>query len=337
MSSFVLGIETSCDETALSLLVFDGSDVKILQEEILSQVSLHKAYGGVVPELASREHMKALPLLAEGIFTKFGINTSDLSMIAVTAGPGLKGCLLMGTSFAQGLAFPEAVDLVGVNHIEGHILSLVLDNPDLKFPFLALIVSGGHTELIWVEGVGKYIVAGRTLDDAAGEAFDKSANLLGFSYPGGAKLAELADSVPKSRYCLPVAMRGEQDFSFSGLKTAVALLVKREERWKEEEKVRAELAKAIQTAIVESLVIKVEAYCRQYKIKRVGVAGGVSANKELRSRISRIEGINAFFPLKKHCSDNGSMIAYAGYMRKILGLNCYDDCIVRPQWRVEDL
>lgn len=223
----VLGIETSCDETSLAILDFKSlKEHSLLAEEILSQTKVHLEYGGVVPELAAREHLSNLPLLYDKVIKDSGIQETDLDLIAVTSGPGLKGCLLMGLSFAQGLAKGLEKDLYAIHHIEGHILAPFLNNKQLNFPYLALVVSGGHTQIVQVEEVGRYKILGKTIDDAAGEAFDKSAHLLGFDYPGGPKLAEFADSISYSRFTLPKIMPGSRDFSFSGLKTAISLLIK---------------------------------------------------------------------------------------------------------------
>ena len=228
---FILGIESSCDESAAAILQYeiDSSDVHIVSEFISSQVALHQSYGGVVPELAAREHLRNLPFVVSEVLDRAKLAVKDLSSIAVSRGPGLKGCLLMGLNFARGLALSATVPLIGVNHIEAHLLSARLDNPDLEYPFLALIVSGGHTEVHYVPEVGKYELIARTIDDAAGEAFDKSANLLGFPYPGGAALAALAGEASSSRFKLPKVMRESEGFSFSGLKTAIALLVRKHE------------------------------------------------------------------------------------------------------------
>ncbi len=226
----VLGIETSCDETAVALIRY-GTDGRheLLGEIISSQNNIHEQYGGVVPELASREHLKNLPLLYDALLGKCQVDLSAVDLIGVTQGPGLKGCLLIGLSFGQGLAEASGKPMLGVNHIEGHLLAPRLDNPSLEFPYMCLIVSGGHTEILEVKGVGDYELVARTQDDAAGEAFDKSANLLSLPYPGGARLASLADSVTSSRFKLPKVMREQAGFSFWGLKTAFLLLTKKNE------------------------------------------------------------------------------------------------------------
>lgn len=307
----VLGVETSCDETGLALVEISGEGRGVIRGEVLaSQVSLHEKYGGVVPELASREHMRNLPILCEELFSSAGVTLSDVDAIGVTCGPGLKGCLLMGITFAQGLGLAHKIPVFPVNHIEGHILSGELHAPQLKPPYLTLVVSGGHTEILLVEGLGRYTCLCRTRDDAAGEAFDKSANLLELKYPGGARLADHADrGVSSSRFELPRVAREMDDFSFSGLKTAVALMVKRNrEAIASDPAVFAEACWAIQDAIVDPLVKKVSREVATRRIPLV-VCGGVSANKELRHRLSaRCKEVH--FPPLKHCVDNGAMIAY---------------------------
>jgi N6-L-threonylcarbamoyladenine synthase len=307
----VLGVETSCDETGLALVEVTGDGRGILRGEVLaSQVSLHERYGGVVPELASREHMRSLPILCEELFSSTGLSLGDINAIGVTCGPGLKGCLLMGITFAQGLGLSLKAPVFPVNHIEGHILSGELHAPDLKPPYLTLVVSGGHTEILLVEGLGRYTCLCRTRDDAAGEAFDKSANLLELKYPGGARLAERADKVTTtSRFSLPRVAREMEDFSFSGLKTAVALMVKRNrDAIFSDPGVFDEACWTIQDSIVDPLVKKVTKETSRLKVPLV-VCGGVSANKALRQRLSE-RWKEVYFPPMKHCVDNGAMIAY---------------------------
>lgn len=307
----ILGVETSCDETGLAILEWNGDgNVSIKGEVLASQVSLHEKYGGVVPELASREHMRSLPLLCEELFAKTGLSLDDISGIGVTCGPGLKGCLLMGITFVQGLALPRKIPVFPVNHIEGHILSGELHEPSLKPPYITLVVSGGHTEIVLVEGLGRYACLCRTRDDAAGEAFDKSANLLELPYPGGPRLASHADSAnPTKRFTLPRVAREMEDFSFSGLKTAVLLLIKRnrEEIFSNPD-VFAEVCWTIQDSIVDPLVVKTAKEVRERKLPLV-VCGGVSANSALRRRLSE-KCSPVYFPPLKHCVDNGAMIAY---------------------------
>ncbi len=333
----ILGIETSCDETGLAILEFDQHGKATSRGEVLaSQVKLHELYGGVVPELASREHMRSLPLLSAELFSSTSLSLSDIEGIGVTCGPGLKGCLLIGITYAQGLSLPRAIPLVPVNHIEGHILCGELHVEGLRPPYIALVVSGGHTEIVLVEGLGRYTALCRTRDDAAGEAFDKSANLLALPYPGGARLAALASSVSSSkRFKLPRVAREMEDFSFSGLKTAVALMIERNRKELEaDEHVRAEAAWAIQDAIVDTLVNKTTREVNKRGLPLI-VCGGVSANQELRTRLTA-SCRQVFFPPIEHCVDNGAMIAYVGgrYLREGVQLPRLE---IFSRWPVESL
>lgn len=338
----VLGIESSCDETAVALLeqAADGG-IKVLREEISSQTNIHELYGGVVPELAAREHLRNLPLMVDALLGRQKKSWQDLSLIAVTRGPGLKGCLLIGLDFAKGISVATGLPLIGVNHIEGHVLAPMLDNPALQFPYLALIVSGGHTEIVEVRGVGDYSIVARTIDDAAGEAFDKSANLLGLAYPGGAKLAALADSangrVPKDLE-LPKVMREAEGFSFSGLKTAIALLIKRRgAEISADASLRAAVAKSIQDSIVGTLMHKLARAVTQTGLKRVALSGGVSANRALREAAAALPGLSVFVPSPLHCMDNAAMIAYAGLRRFELGEKSALDMSAISRWPVESM
>jgi N6-L-threonylcarbamoyladenine synthase len=342
---FILGIETSCDETAVSVLEATDADVRaqVLSEEISSQTALHAQYGGVVPELASREHLHNLPLVMDQALSTAGKKISQIDLIAVTRGPGLLGCLLMGMHFARGLSLSLAKPLVDVNHIEAHVLSPWFDNPQLTFPYLGLVVSGGHTELHIVRGVGQYELLSRTIDDAAGEAFDKSAALLGIEYPGGPKLAALADEFAKAggklEHKLPVVMQDDVRFSFSGLKTAIALLVKRVKLKQTElapEQI-ASLAFAIQEAITEAIVAKIKAAQLKTGIKMLGISGGVSANKRLRSRLAEIPAIQLFAPSSLHCMDNASMIASLGWERYRRGKTLDMRASVLSRWPIEEV
>ncbi len=332
----ILGIETSCDETAVALLSCTPR-VEILAEEISSQVSLHQAYGGVVPELASREHLKNLNLILDTVVRRASLKLDQISKIAVTVGPGLKGCLLIGAEFAKGLALSLGKPVSGANHIEGHLLAPMLDNPELSPPYLALIVSGGHTEIVLVHRIGRYEILSRTIDDAAGEAFDKSAALLGFPYPGGPKLAALADTVLTSRFALPKISREISDFSFSGLKTAVSLLVKKHKAELDNSpELRAELSFTVQSSIVESLIHKLEKAVKQTGLNKVAISGGVAANRFLRAKVREMDGVKPYFPTEVHSTDNAAMIAYASIRREqakagVLPLT------IHPRWPVEDL
>lgn len=307
----ILGIETSCDETGVAILdvAADGS-ATIIGEVLSSQVDLHRKYGGVVPELASREHMRNLPLLCGELFGSTALSLRDVEGVGVTCGPGLKGCLLIGVTFAQGLIAGRDIPLFPVNHIEGHILSGELHALDLKPPYLALVVSGGHTEIVLVEGLGRYSILCRTRDDAAGEAFDKSANLLGLSYPGGSALAALAEQGGKNPlFTLPRVAREMEDFSFSGLKTAVSLLIQRnQDVIRRDPRAAADVAWAIQNAIVDALVVKTVKEVSARRLPLV-VCGGVSANRELKNRL-QAACREVHVPPLKHCVDNGAMIAY---------------------------
>ena len=335
--TLVLGIETSCDESAAAVLDYSGNRPRLVCEEISSQFEVHKAYGGVVPELASREHLRNLPLLLDQLLRKCGLTLDDLALIAVTCGPGLKGCLLMGISFAKGLALPAGKPLMGVNHIEAHLLAACLDNPDLRYPFLSLVVSGGHTEIHEVHGLGKYRLVARTMDDAAGEAFDKSANLLGYDYPGGAALAELADSCAGSDIRLPRVMREAEGFSFSGLKTAISLMIEKKRELLSEPAVKASLAWAVQEAIVDALVFKLRQALKACGMKRLALAGGVSANRYLRERVQALKGVDVYFPGMQHCMDNAAMVAHAAALRFAAGERSGFELEARSSWPVESM
>lgn len=332
----VLGIETSCDETSVAILeLSENSPPKILAEEILSQTKIHIEYGGVVPELAAREHLVNLPFLWQSVLKQANCRAEDLDLLAVTTTPGLKGCLLMGVGFAEGLSCAIGKPLVGVHHIEGHILAAFLNNPQLEFPYLALVVSGGHTQIVDVQGVGQYKIIAQTIDDAAGEAFDKSAHLLGFSYPGGPQLAALADSVTESSFNFPVIMKGKNDFSFSGLKTAVSLEIKKITKDLSDNAVKADMAHAVQKAIIDHLLDKLGRAMKKTDITRVVVTGGVAANKSLRSRVSSVA--ESYFPDPLHSMDNAAMIALVAGRRQRLKLQQLPANQVFPRKSIEDL
>ena len=312
----VLGIESSCDETGIALY---DSAAGLLSHALYSQVAMHAEYGGVVPELASRDHIRrVVPLLREAL-GRAGKTLDELDAVAYTRGPGLSGALLVGCAFAEALAVAIDKPTIPVHHLEGHLLSPLLSSNPPTFPFVALLVSGGHTQLMRVTGVGKYELLGETLDDAAGEAFDKSGKLLGLPYPGGALLSKLAEQGVPDVYKLPRPMlhSGDLSFSFSGLKTAVLTLVREQaEPLTEEFKVNA--ARAFQDAIVEVLVKKSLKALKQTGLKQLVVAGGVGANKQLRSTLN-IEAKNkrfsVYYPELEFCTDNGAMIALAGCLR----------------------
>ena len=332
----VLGIETSCDETGLAL--YDG-DRGLLAHVLYSQVELHADYGGVVPELASRDHVrKAIPLLRE-VFRQAGIDAGAVTGVAYTAGPGLIGALLVGAALGRSLAWAWGVPAVAVHHLEGHLLAPLLEAEPPAFPFIALLVSGGHTLLVWVGGVGAYRILGESVDDAAGEAFDKTAKLLNLPYPGGPALARLAEQGDPSRLHFPRPMteRPGLDFSFSGLKTFAL------NTWRGLEPSpdnAADVARAFEDAVVETLFIKCRRALRQTGIGRLVVAGGVGANRRLRERLRELavgEGGRVYFPRPEFCTDNGAMIAYAGYRRLLAG-QC-DDLTIRAtaRWPLDNL
>ena len=310
----VLGIETSCDETGVAL--YDGGR-GLLGHVLHTQARLHADYGGVVPELASRDHVRRLLPLTRGLLEQTGCRLGELTAVAYTEGPGLAGALLVGAATAHGLAYALGIPALGVHHLEAHLLSPLLSRPAPVFPFVALLVSGGHTQLMRVAGVGDYELLGETLDDAAGEAFDKTAKLLGLGYPGGPALARLAASGTAGRFSLPRPMlaSGDLDFSFSGLKTAV-LTVARERAL--DAAARADLAAEIEAAIVDVLVAKGLAALRHAGLKQLVVAGGVGANLTLRARLAvaaRGRGAQVFYPELEFCTDNGAMIAFAAALR----------------------
>ena len=341
----VLGIESSCDETGVALYERDAAGGRLLGHALHSQVEMHAEYGGVVPELASRDHIRRVLPLTRDLLARSDRTLADVSAVAYTQGPGLAGALLVGASVANGLAYALGVPAIGIHHLEGHLLSPLLAEPSPRFPFVALLVSGGHTQLLAVEAVGRYRLLGESLDDAAGEAFDKTATLLGLPYPGGALLSKLADSGDPARFRLPRPMldSGDLDFSFSGLKTAVLTLVRKHERPGEPlpEATRAAIARAFQEAVVDVLSAKSLAALDQTGSERLVVAGGVGANRQLRERLlseCAKRGTELFFPPLELCTDNGAMIALAGALR--LGSRTVADGYafsVRPRWPLSEL
>lgn len=341
----VLGVESSCDETGLALY---DTERGLLSHALHSQVAMHEEYGGVVPELASRDHIRrALPLL-EQTLERAGIAKSDIDAIAYTQGPGLAGALLVGSSVACSLALALGKPVLGVHHLEGHLLSPLLASERPQFPFIALLVSGGHTQLMRVDGVGRYTLLGETLDDAAGEAFDKSAKLLGLGYPGGPAISRLAEFGDPNAYTLPRPMLHSKDFnfSFSGLKTAVLTVVRNHE-----EKVvaniceqdKANIARGFVDAIVDVLTAKCVNALRHTGLKRLVIAGGVGANAQLRASLNAAaekRKFRVFYPELEFCTDNGAMIAFAGALRleKNPGLATCDYAFnVRPRWPLDEL
>ncbi len=331
----VLGVESSCDETGVAL--YDTAH-GLVAHALHSQVAMHSEYGGVVPELASRDHIRRVLPLTRKVMAESGRTLADLDGIAYTQGPGLAGALLVGAGMARALAYALGIPAVGVHHLEGHLLSPLISDAPPEFPFVALLVSGGHTQLMHVAGVGRYALLGETLDDAAGEAFDKTAQLLGLGYPGGPALAKLAASGDPARFNLPRPMlnSGDFDFSFSGLKTAVLTLVK-----KAGMDAAADIAAAFQAAAVDVLVGKGLAACAHVEARRLVVAGGVGANARLREQLTREaarRGIEVFYPRLEFCTDNGAMIAFAGAQRLAAGVEADDMGFpVRPRWELATL
>ena len=316
----ILGVESSCDETGIALY---DSAAGLLAHALHSQVAMHAEYGGVVPELASRDHIRRIVPLLRSTLEDAGKSLADIDAVAYTRGPGLSGALLVGCAFAEALALALDKPTIPVHHLEGHLLSPLLSRTPPTFPFVALLVSGGHTQLMKVTGVGEYELLGETLDDAAGEAFDKSAKLLGLPYPGGALLSKLAESGTAGVYELPRPMlhSGDLDFSFSGLKTAVLTLV-REQPAPLSETFKADAARAFQEAIVEVLCKKALKAMKQTGLKQLVVAGGVGANKQLRAMLddeARRKRFRVYYPELEFCTDNGAMIALAGCLRLMAG------------------
>ncbi|MFZ6771365.1 tRNA (adenosine(37)-N6)-threonylcarbamoyltransferase complex transferase subunit TsaD [Undibacterium sp. SXout7W] len=337
----VLGVESSCDETGLALY---DTEHGLLSHALHSQIAMHQEYGGVVPELASRDHIRrALPLLNE-VLERAAINKHAIDAIAYTQGPGLAGALLVGASVACGLGMSLDKPVLGIHHLEGHLLSPLLASQPPEFPFIALLVSGGHTQLMRVDGVGCYQLLGETLDDAAGEAFDKSAKLLGLSYPGGPAISRLAEFGDPSAYQLPRPMLHSKDlnFSFSGLKTAVLTVVKNHSSNICEQD-KANIARGFVDALVDVLVAKCVTALKQSGLKRLVIAGGVGANQQLRAGLNAAAAkrrFQVYYPELEFCTDNGAMIAFAGAMRlkknpaaatRDYGFN------VRPRWPLHEL
>lgn len=334
----VLGIESSCDETGVAL--YDSAR-GLVAHRLYSQIGLHREFGGVVPELASRDHVrKALPLVRQ-VLDDAGVSKADLDGIAYTAGPGLMGALMAGASLARSLAWGLGIPAVGVHHMEGHLLAPMLESPAPDFPFVALLVSGGHSQLVDVEGVGSYRMLGDTLDDAAGEAFDKTAKLLGLPYPGGPALAQLARQGQPGRYVFPRPMtdRPGMEFSFSGLKT-FALNTLQAVSGELDEQTRADIALAFETAVVETMVIKCKRALEASGAGTLVLAGGVSANQHLRVSMQKMadkKAIKLFYPRLEFCTDNGAMIAFAGCLRLLDGQS--NDLAFQPlaRWPLEQL
>lgn len=336
----VLGIETSCDETGIALY---DTERGLLADALYSQVDLHVEYGGVVPELASRDHVrKALPLL-KNVLEQAGCEGRDIDAIAYTAGPGLVGALMVGASLARSLAYAWQIPALAVHHMEGHLLAPMLEQERPDFPFVALLVSGGHTQLVQVDGIGRYRLLGESVDDAAGEAFDKAAKMLGEPYPGGPHIARLAQRGTPDRFVFPRPMvnRPGLDFSFSGLKThTLTTIAKCREEGELTEQDRCDIALAFEVAVVQTLVIKCRRALQETGYKRLVIAGGVSANQRLRSALEAAlhkEGRQVFYPALAYCTDNGAMIAYAGACRLAAGQRDEHEPPLRPRWPLSEL
>jgi N6-L-threonylcarbamoyladenine synthase len=335
----VLGIETSCDETGVA--VYD-SNTGLRAHALYSQAHIHAEYGGVVPEIASRDHVRKILPLLDQCLESAGIQAGDIDGVAYTAGPGLIGALLVGASVGRSIAFALGVPGVGVHHMEGHLLAPLLEKDPPEFPFVALLVSGGHTMLVQVEGIGRYKVMGETLDDAAGEAFDKTAKLLGLGYPGGPLLAKLAANGDPARFRFPRPMtdRPGLDFSFSGLKTHTRNLWHKEQSGDSPDQVRADIAAGFQRAVVETLVIKCRRAMHQARSGQLVIAGGVGANLALRQALDDAGikyGWKVSYPRIEFCTDNGAMIAFAGYHRLLADQAETAVISARPRWPMSEL
>lgn len=334
----ILGIETSCDETGVA--IYDDKH-GLIANQLYSQIKLHADYGGVVPELASRDHIRKTVPLIQAALKQANLAASDIDGVAYTAGPGLIGALMVGASVGRSLAYAWGVPAVAVHHMEGHLLAPMLEDNPPAFPFVALLVSGGHTQLIKVTGIGEYALLGESIDDAAGEAFDKTAKLLGLDYPGGAKLSKLAEQGNASRFHFPRPMtdRPGLDFSFSGLKTAAANTINLQKQDLDEQ-TKADIARAFEDALVDTLLIKSRRALDQTGFNRLVIAGGVSANKTLRSKLAQLMAERkgqVYYPRLEFCTDNGAMIAYAGMIH--LKASQFADLAieVKPRWPLSEL
>jgi N6-L-threonylcarbamoyladenine synthase len=337
----VLGIETSCDETGVAIYQDSG----LLAHEVYSQVELHAEYGGVVPELASRDHVRKLAPMVRQMLAQQGLQAGGLDGVAYTSGPGLAGALLVGAAFARSLAWAWGKPAIGVHHMEGHLLAPMLEAESPDFPFVALLVSGGHTQLMLVQGIGQYALLGESVDDAAGEAFDKTAKLLGLGYPGGPQLARIAQQGDPKRFTFPRPMtdRPGLDFSFSGLKTFALTTLQKEQAVVSENgyaQLQADIARAFEDAVVDTLLIKCQRALKQTGCTRIVMAGGVSANQQLRMAIARMMqkiGGQAYYPRADLCTDNGAMIAYAGWHRLRAGQHEGLAFDIKPRWPMTEL
>ncbi|MCW9023340.1 MAG: tRNA (adenosine(37)-N6)-threonylcarbamoyltransferase complex transferase subunit TsaD [Gammaproteobacteria bacterium] len=332
----VLGIETSCDETGVA--VYD-SEKGLLAHTLYSQIALHAEYGGVVPELASRDHVRKILPLVQQVLAEAGLTGEELDGLAYTAGPGLMGALLVGAGVGRSLAYAWGIPAVAVHHMEGHLLAPMLEANPPAFPFVALLVSGGHTQLIQVEGIGKYLLLGDSLDDAAGEAFDKAAKMMGLGYPGGPAISKLAEKGQAGRFKFPRPMcdRPGLDFSFSGLKTFTLNTLHDSAG---DEQTKADIALAFEQAVADTLAIKCRRALEQTGSHRLVVAGGVSANQRLRQKLDAMckkEGAEVYYPRLEFCTDNGAMIAFAGCQRLVAGQQEALSFGATPRWALEEL
>lgn len=332
---YVLGIETSCDETGVAIY---HSEHGLCHHLLYSQVEMHSEYGGVVPELASRDHIRKLVPLIKQCLQESRLANSDINGIAYTAGPGLMGALLVGAATAGSLAWAWQVPAIAVHHMEGHLLAPMLEENPPEFPFVALLISGGHTLLVQVEGIGRYQLLGESLDDAAGEAFDKTAKMLGLGYPGGPRLSALAEQgTPQIKFPRPMTDRPGLDFSFSGLKTFTMNTINASGKTEQD---KADIAAAFQQAVAETLSIKCKRALQQTGLKRLVIAGGVSANKQIRASLTQMvakENARLYFPRLEFCTDNGAMIAYAGCQRLLAGQQQGMEIYARPRWPISEL
>jgi len=341
----ILGLETSCDDTGVAIYDNSPNGGGLLAHKLYSQIALHAEYGGVVPELASRDHVRKLLPLIKAVLTESGLNKDQIDGVAYTAGPGLAGALLVGAAVGRSLAWGWQVPAIAVHHLEGHLLSPMLENEAPEFPFLGLLVSGGHTLLADIRGVGDYHILGQSIDDAVGEAFDKIAKHLGLGYPGGPAIAQAAQSVQniqtgqpaRFKFPRPMTDRPGLDFSFSGLKTAVITAADKTSLNQQD---ITDIAAGFQEAAVDTLLIKTQRALAQTGYKRLVVAGGVSANKLLRTRLGQIakkEAIRLYFPRPEFCTDNGAMIAYAGAQRLSAGQSEGLAFGAWPRWKLDEL
>lgn len=332
---YVLGIESSCDETAVAVY---HATKGLIAHTLYSQIHTHSEYGGVVPELASRDHIRKLVPLIKSVLTDADIQPNHIDGIAYTAGPGLMGALLVGAATARSLAWTWQIPAIAVHHMEGHLLAPMLEDQPPVFPFVALLISGGHTMLIEVRAIGKYHLLGESLDDAAGEAFDKTAKMLGLDYPGGPKLAGLAShGQDRFKFPRPMTDRPGLEFSFSGLKTFTLNALHATEQTAQD---KADIAFAFQRAVAETLSIKCKRALQQTQLKTLVVAGGVSANQEIRRQLQQMtskEGAEIYFPRPEFCTDNGAMIAYAGCQRLLAGQTQNLEIFARPRWPMNQL